>query len=113
MTKFHSADLVRDLAGLGVDDVGESRHQEAKAKAAELADLGLRWHFVGQVQGKKARQVRAYADVIHSVDRVSLVTALASEESSTDCFVQINLTGDPARGGVQPGDLDELVERVL
>lgn len=113
MTKFHPAALVRDLAALGVVDVGESRHQEAQGKAAELAGLGLRWHFVGQVQGKKARQVRAYADVIHSVDRPSLVQALASTESTIDCFVQVNLTEDPARGGVRQGDLDGLVERVL
>ena len=113
VTKFHPASLIEELAALGVRDVGESRHQEAQAKAAALAGLGLTWHFVGQVQGKKARQVRAYADVIHSLDRESLAAALASAESTVDCFVQVNLTDDPARGGVAPGELDRLVERVL
>ncbi len=112
VTKFHPLSLIEELAGLGVRDVGENRHQEAQAKAAALASLGLNWHFVGQVQGKKARQVRAYAAVIHSVDRSSLVDALASDESTVDCFVQVNLTDDPARGGVQPQELDALVERV-
>lgn len=113
VTKFHPASLIEELAALGVRDVGESRHQEAQAKAAELAGLPLTWHFVGQVQGKKARQVRAYADVIHSVDRESLAAALASTESTVDCFVQVNLTDDPARGGIAPAELDRLVERVL
>ncbi|MFF1879340.1 YggS family pyridoxal phosphate-dependent enzyme [Leifsonia sp. NPDC058230] len=113
VTKFHPASLVRDLAALGVRDVGENRHQEAQAKAAELADLDLRWHFVGQLQSKKARQVRAYADVIHSVDRISLVEALRSEDSDIECFVQLNLTTDPARGGVSDRDLEPLVERIL
>lgn len=113
VTKFHPAALIEELAALGVRDVGESRHQEAQAKAQALAALGLTWHFVGQVQGKKARQVRAYADVIHSLDRESLAAALASEESTVDCFVQVNLTDDPARGGVAPAELDRLVERVL
>ncbi|TFB52007.1 YggS family pyridoxal phosphate-dependent enzyme [Cryobacterium tagatosivorans] len=113
VTKFHPASLIEELAGLGVRDVGESRHQEAQAKAAELAHLGLTWHFVGQVQGKKARQVRAYADVIHSLDRESLAAALASEESTVDCFVQVNLTEDPARGGVAPERLEALVGQVL
>ncbi|TFC11045.1 YggS family pyridoxal phosphate-dependent enzyme [Cryobacterium algoritolerans] len=112
VTKFHPFSLIEELAGLGVRDVGENRHQEAQAKSAALASLGLNWHFVGQVQGKKARQVRAYAAVIHSVDRSSLVDALASDESTVDCFVQVNLTDDPARGGVQPQELDALVERV-
>jgi uncharacterized pyridoxal phosphate-containing UPF0001 family protein len=65
------------------------------------------------LQGKKARQVRAYASAIHSVDRTSLVDALRSDEASVDCFVQVNLTDDPKRGGVQPDDLDALVEHVL
>ena len=113
VTKFQPVPLIRELAALGVTDVGENRHQEAQAKARELADLGLTWHFVGQLQGKKARQVRAYASVIHSVDRASLVDALRSEESSVDCFVQVNLTDDPGRGGVEPDALAPLVEHVL
>jgi pyridoxal phosphate enzyme (YggS family) len=113
VTKFHPASLIADLAALGVRDVGENRHQEAQAKANELAALGLRWHFVGQLQSKKARQVRAYASAIHSLDRASLVDALRSDEASIDAFVQVNLTDDPARGGVAPAELDAFVERVL
>lgn len=118
VTKYHPASLVRELAGLGVTDVGENRHQEAQAKAAELADLGLTWHFVGQLQSKKARQVRRYAHVLQSLDRASVVDALAPTEADpepplVDGFVQVNLTEDPGRGGVQPGAVDALVERVL
>lgn len=113
VTKFQPVSLIEELAALGVRDVGENRHQEAKAKAEALAGLGLRWHFVGQLQSKKARQVRAYASVIHSVDRASLVDALRSDEASVDCFVQVDLTDDPGRGGVAPEGLDALVEHVL
>jgi hypothetical protein len=113
VTKFQPASLVAELAALGVRDVGENRHQEAQAKAAELAHLGLNWHFVGQLQSRKARQVRTYASAIHSIDRPALVDALRSEESSIDCFVQVNLTEDPTRGGVRPEELDGLVDRVL
>ncbi|HQA23350.1 MAG TPA: YggS family pyridoxal phosphate-dependent enzyme [Rhodoglobus sp.] len=110
VTKFHPAALVRELADLGVSDFGESRHQEAQPKIAELADLAATWHFIGQVQSKKARQVRSYVDVIHSVDRPSLVDALAG--GPLDVFIQVNLTDDPARGGAQPDDLESLAERV-
>ncbi|MBM7504604.1 YggS family pyridoxal phosphate-dependent enzyme [Agromyces aurantiacus] len=113
VTKFQPVSLIRELASLGVRDVGENRHQEAQAKARELADLGLTWHFVGQLQSKKARQVREYASVIHSVDRTSLVDALRSEESTVDCFVQVNLTDDPGRGGVAEEALEPLVQHVL
>ena len=113
VTKFQPVSLIAELAGLGVSDVGENRHQEAQAKAAELAQLGLRWHFVGQLQTKKARQVRSYASAIHSIDRSALVDALRSDEASVDCFVQVNLTDDDARGGVRADALEPLVEHVV
>ncbi|MCD2441932.1 YggS family pyridoxal phosphate-dependent enzyme [Agromyces sp. SYSU K20354] len=113
VTKFHPPSLVAELAALGVLDIGENRHQEAQAKAAALEGLGVRWHFVGQLQSKKARQVRAYATAIHSVDRAALVDALRSDEASVDCFVQVNLTEDPGRGGVSSEGLEPLIEHVL
>lgn len=111
VTKFHDASLVRDLYALGVRDFGESRHQDAAPKIAELADLQATWHFVGQLQSKKARLVRDYVDVIHSVDRESLVAALAGA-STRGVFLQVNLTDDPARGGAQPDDIGALADSV-
>jgi pyridoxal phosphate enzyme (YggS family) len=117
ITKFHPVALIRELHELGVRDFGENRHQEAREKAAQLADLDLTWHFVGQLQTKKARQVRAYASVIHSVDRVALVDQLQaaespSEPSSVDVFLQVNLTDDAGRGGAAPADVARLADRI-
>ena len=112
VTKFHPASLVRELHSLGIRHVGESRHQEAGPKSAELADLDLTWHFVGQLQSKKARQVAGYARVIHSIDRESLSDALRSDDRVVDAFVQVNLTADDARGGVPVGGVEALAERV-
>ena len=112
VTKFHPASLVRALAELGVRDVGENRHQEAQEKAAELESLGLNWHYIGQLQTKKARQAARYAHAIHSIDRDRLVDALAEVERPIDAFVQVNLTDDPGRGGVAPDGIVELAERV-
>jgi pyridoxal phosphate enzyme (YggS family) len=119
VTKFHPASDVRLLAALGVTDVGENRDQEASAKAAELADLGLRWHFIGQLQTNKAKSVVHYADAVHSVDRPQLVAALskavgaAGREDKLACLIQVNL--DPAasgRGGALPADVPELAARI-
>jgi pyridoxal phosphate enzyme (YggS family) len=111
VTKFQPLGLVRELAALGVRDFGENRHQEARDKAAALP--GLRWHFVGQLQTKKARQVRSYAQVIHSVDREQLVDALAAPGVPVEVFLQVNLTDDPTRGGAAPADASRLAERIL
>lgn len=117
VTKFHPVELVRALAAAGQRDFGENRHPEARDKAVALAELDLTWHYVGQLQRKKARQVARYADVLHSIDSTALVEALEGGESIherpvRDALLQINLTDDPARGGVDPSGLDELAERV-
>lgn len=115
VTKFHPAQLVRDVFDLGIRNVGENRHQEAESKSMECADLvDLSWHFIGQLQSNKARAVRRYADVIHSVDRASLVDALAGGDPTErkhevlDVLVQMNLTADGARGGAS--DLDDVLQ---
>jgi pyridoxal phosphate enzyme (YggS family) len=112
ITKFHPASLVRDLHALGIRNFGENRHQEAREKAAELADLDLVWHFVGQLQSKKARQVREYASVIHSIDREALVAQLGPLTPPVECFLQINLTDDPGRGGATPTEVPALAESI-
>ncbi|ACL39564.1 alanine racemase domain protein [Pseudarthrobacter chlorophenolicus A6] len=123
ITKFHPADDIRRLAALGVTDVGENRDQEAAAKAAELAGAGLAWHFVGQLQTKKAKSVVRYAAAVHSVDRPQLVDALAkavlNEQAATgreplDCFIQVSLEDDAGahRGGALPADVPALADRI-
>ncbi len=118
VTKFHPASLVERLAALGVTDVGENRQQELSAKAAELAGLGLRWHFIGQAQTNKARAVRQAASVVHSVDRVKVADAFEragvdDARGPLDVLIQVNLTDDPGRGGVAPDALEPLAEHVL
>ncbi|MEZ0164088.1 YggS family pyridoxal phosphate-dependent enzyme [Kineococcus sp. LSe6-4] len=122
VTKFFPADDVRHLAGLGVRDVGESRDQEASAKAAELGDLALRWHFIGQLQTNKARSAARYADVVHSVDRTRLATALQAGAAHAGrrigCFVQVDLAAglgldaDAGRGGAGGDDVLRVAEAV-
>lgn len=124
VTKFHPSGLVRELYGLGIREFGENRHQEAQAKARELVDLDLGWNFIGQLQSKKAKQVRAYAHSVHSLERPSVIAALASDTDGSegeseadgaalDGFVQVNLTDDPNRGGVRADDLERIVELVV
>lgn len=118
VTKFFPPSDVRALAQLGVTDVGENRHQEAQAKAAECDDLGLRWHFVGGLQSNKAAAVASYADVVESVDRVKLVGGLQrgahQRGHEVDVLLQVSLDppGSDHRSGVAPERLDELAAAV-
>jgi pyridoxal phosphate enzyme (YggS family) len=113
VTKFHSADVNRQLFEAGARDFGESRHQDASVKVSELADLDVTWHFVGQIQSNKARAIAKYAGVLHSLDRNSVVDALATAERRVNGFIELNLTDDPGRGGVNSADeMLALAERI-
>ncbi|MHA7270366.1 YggS family pyridoxal phosphate-dependent enzyme [Arthrobacter sp. HLT1-20] len=131
VTKFHPAADVLRLRQLGVCDVGENRDQEAGAKAAQVADPSLRWHFIGQLQKNKAKSVAAYAHSVQSVDRASLVGALgnamAQRQDATgrdplECFLQLDLSSaypalapadgsaNGGRGGLAPSNMAALAE---
>ena len=116
ITKTFSEDDVRALAGLGVTALGENRESELKVKAPATADLDIEWHFVGQLQSNKAKSVARYADVIHSVDRESLVAALARTERPLRCLVQVALSDDDGviapRGGVVPDGVLPLADLI-
>jgi PLP dependent protein len=120
VTKTFPAADVRALHALGVRDVGENRDQEAAPKAEQCAGLvDLRWHFVGQLQSNKASSVATYASVVHSVDRLRLVSALDAGAHRAgrelDVLVQVDLDDRPhaaGRGGAAPADVPEVADAV-
>jgi pyridoxal phosphate enzyme (YggS family) len=118
VTKTYPASDVDLLAGLGVTDVGENRHPEARDKR-EQAGASLRWHFVGGLQSNKAAAVARYADVVQSVDRAKLVGALS--RGATDagrevtCLVQVDLDDPEAhagRSGATPTDVPAVADAI-
>ena len=120
VTKNHPTRLVFDLLDLGARDFGENRDQEAAPKAAEVRATQApehRWHFIGQLQSNKVKSVIEYASSVHSLDRQSLLEALgkatANRPAPLDVFIQLNLTDDPARGGIQFAELHAFAEKVL
>ncbi|MEU7042417.1 YggS family pyridoxal phosphate-dependent enzyme [Streptomyces varsoviensis] len=120
VTKTYPASDVRLLAELGVRHVAENRDQDAAPKAAECADLPLNWHFVGQLQTNKVRSVVTYADVVQSVDRPKLVTALSAAAvragRETGALIQVALDAESGergeRGGVAPDGVEALADAI-
>ncbi len=120
VTKTYPASDVRILSELGVRHVAENKDQDAAPKAAECSDLPLSWHFVGQLQTNKVRSVVGYADVVQSVDRARLVTALSKEAlragREVGCLIQVALDAGSSergeRGGVAPGGVRELADLI-
>ena len=119
ISKTWPAADVRALAALGQVDFGENRAQELVGKAAQLAELPLRWHFVGQLQRNKAAAVARLGAVVHSVDRPSLAAVLdraGQEARPVQVLLQVDLGGQPggaaARGGASPADVPALADLV-
>lgn len=118
VTKYFPASDVRLLAGLGVRRVGENRHPEALDKSLQCRDLGLAWHFIGSLQSNKAAAVAAYADVVESVDRPKIVTALdrGAREAGrvVECLVQVSLDPPEAvgRGGAPVSEVARIADAV-
>ncbi len=115
VSKTHGPDAIAPLLAAGQRDFGENRVQEAAAKwpALRVEWPGVRLHLVGQLQSNKADAAVALFDAIHSVDRASLVAALAKACAAQDrwprCFVQVDIGDEAQKGGVALGDLAGLL----
>lgn len=115
VSKTHDADAIRPLIAAGQRHFGENRVQEAEGKWPALREEtpGIVLHLVGQLQSNKAEAAVALFDAIHSVDRPSLVTALAKAMNRTGrrpaCFVQVNIGDEDQKGGCAVADLPALL----
>jgi len=123
VSKTQPADAIEALIAAGQRDFGENRVQEVQGKwFAPRADHpplravhpDVRLHLVGQLQSNKAEEAVLLFDAIHSVDRPSLVSALAKAMTKTgrrtDCFLQVNIGDEPQKGGCAVADLPVLVD---
>ncbi len=115
VTKTFDAERVAALADLGQRDVGESRAQELKQKAATLGGR-VRWHHVGQLQRNKVKDVVGTATLVHSVDRLALGRDLAERAAALGllqrALLQVNVTGDPQKAGCEPEEVLPLLARL-
>lgn len=119
VSKTVEAATVAAARAAGQVDFGESRAQELVAKASALAEAGVarvRWHFVGQLQRNKVRDVVGTASVIHSVDRLVLAEEIAAVAQRAGrlqrVLVQVNAGEDPAKAGVSVEEAPALVARI-
>ncbi len=122
VTKYVDAVVVRRMTELGVTQFGENRLQVAQPKIEALAGLPIRWHFIGRLQTNKTRQVVSLFSEIHSVDRVELVHELnhqtevlreKGQPKKLPVFLQVNVSGETTKTGVEPEDAQSLGEYLL
>jgi pyridoxal phosphate enzyme (YggS family) len=115
VTKTHGPEAVRAAVAAGLSDVGENRVQEALQKQDQLGDVAVAWHLIGTLQKNKARHAAGRFALIHSVDREDLAVELDRRSAAgvrQPILIQVNCSGEPQKGGVDPAGLPALLETV-
>jgi pyridoxal phosphate enzyme (YggS family) len=104
-TKYVPLENMAVLAEAGIEVVGENRAQDLLAKHATYGSA-FRWHFIGHLQSRKARDVSSVCELVHSLDSDS-----AARRLGTPALVQVNLSGEGTKSGVDPDALEDFVAR--
>jgi len=117
VSKQQPAALVRAAATAGQTEFGENYVQEGIDKVAALADVpGLAWHFIGQLQGNKTREVAGCFDWVHTVDRERIASRLSAQRPSDaaplQVLLQVRMADEPGKGGVAPAAAPALAKAV-
>lgn len=116
VTKTHPPEAVRAAVAAGLTAVGENRVQEALVKQEALAGLTVEWHLIGSLQRNKAKHAANRFALIHSVDSLALAQELdkrVTPGAVQPVLLQVNCSGEPQKGGVEPDELPALLDQVL
>jgi PLP dependent protein len=103
-TKYVALADLHILAEAGIEVVGENRAQDLEAKHAEYGEA-FRWHFIGHLQSNKAKVVNRICELVHSLDSES-----AARRLTVPALVEVNLSGEASKSGVEPAKLRNILE---
>ena len=117
VSKTRTALEMRRAYEAGLTHFGENRVQEFLAKMQELQDLPLVWHFIGQLQTNKVKDILPHVQFIHSLDRLSLAQEIQKQAtrlgiSSVQCFIEVNIGAETTKAGVLADDLLSFAEQL-
>jgi pyridoxal phosphate enzyme (YggS family) len=116
VTKRNPTEMVRPLVELGARDLGENYPQELWAKAEALAELPVRWHLIGHLQGNKAKKTLPMVTMVHAVDSLKLLRSIDElaremEHPPTVCL-QVNTSGEESKHGWSPESIVQDAEAI-
>jgi pyridoxal phosphate enzyme (YggS family) len=108
VSKGRTAEQIRETLSAGISEIGENRVQDALLKIKALAGTGIKWHFIGHLQGNKVREVVENFDAIQSIDSIALAKraneACAKIGKKMPVFLEVNIGSEPSKFGFQPND---------
>ncbi|WP_257350175.1 YggS family pyridoxal phosphate-dependent enzyme [Pseudalkalibacillus decolorationis] len=112
VTKYVSINTARQALSAGVHHLGENRDEGFLHKQSEITE-NVNWHFIGSVQSRKVKEIIGHIDYLHSLDRISLAKEIQKRSDRIiKCFVQVNVSGEHSKHGMNPGDVQTFVEKL-
>jgi len=117
VSKMQPAGAIRTLFEAGQRIFAENYLQEALAKQADLSDLAIEWHFIGQIQRNKTRDIAAHFSWVHGVDRLIIAERFSQHIGDANLprlniLIQVNIDHEDSKGGCLPDALHELVAQI-
>jgi pyridoxal phosphate enzyme (YggS family) len=110
--KYVEVEDIGVLAEAGLTLYGENRAQQLEAKVAAWPDPALRWHFIGQLQSRKVKQILPLVELTHSVASDSALAQLERHGTpETEILVEVNIAGEEGKAGIAPDELPGFLER--
>jgi uncharacterized pyridoxal phosphate-containing UPF0001 family protein len=110
-TKYVRSEDLGALAEAGIELVGENRLQDLEAKRERWSD-SFTWDFIGNLQSRKLKRILPLVRLIHSVESDSVLEQLGKHaEPDTEVLIEVNLSGEEGKGGIDPAELDAFIER--
>ncbi len=114
VTKLHSPDEINEAIDAGITDIGENKVQEILDKYERVKPV--KWHLIGHLQRNKVKYIIDKVDLIHSVDSFRLAQEIEKQASQhnriIDVLIQVNPAGEESKFGIDPTDIDELIDQV-
>lgn len=112
VTKYVSMDRTEEAIHAGVNNLGENRQEGFLEKFNQIGDRAV-WHFIGSLQTRKVKDIIDKVDYLHSLDRLSLAKEIEKRASSTvNCFLQVNVSGETSKHGLQPDEIMPFLEEI-
>jgi PLP dependent protein len=110
-TKYYAPEQLAELAGAGVDLVGENRAEDLVEKQDMFGDR-FEWHFIGHVQRRKAKVIVPRVTLVHSVDSVRLIEEISrrAPEGGADVLIQVNVADEESKYGVSEDEVEALLQ---
>ena len=116
VSKTVPEDRLRAAHAAGVTQFGENKVQEAQTKAKAMADLGAHWAIIGPLQSNKTREVAEFAHEFQALDRIRIARRLDAQlqenERTLDVYVQVNVSGEDSKSGLEPDEVEEFLEQL-